>query len=75
MHTRILVLNKNKMTSIYEVIKERECDPHPGKYSLWCTGNGSIHRKFRSYNSKGELPMDIGKSDKFKRIKLLNFDE
>jgi len=60
---RTLAYKPNEsMTSVYEVIQERECDPHPGKHSLWCTGNGAIHSEFRNYDSRLVLFMDLSNS-------------
>jgi hypothetical protein len=57
---RTLAYKPNEsMTSVYEVIQERECDPHPGKYSLWCTGNGAIHAELRNYEYRKSLIDDV----------------
>lgn len=63
--SRTLVYKEEKMTSVYEVVRERECDPHPGKYSLWCTGNGSIHPELRGYDYSENL-VSVAKSRGYK---------
>lgn len=58
---RTLVYDNKKMGSVWEVIKERECDPHPGKYSLWNPGNGAIHSEVRDFDNRIDLDTYVNK--------------
>lgn len=55
---RIIAYKDEKMSSIYEIVEERDCDPRPGKFSLWHIGNGSWHPELRGYEKKYTLATD-----------------
>lgn len=68
---RIIAYKNKKMTSIWELIEERQCDPNPGQYSLWNTGNGALHSELRGYDIRLKLVEDA-REEGFNVIKIFN---
>lgn len=58
----IAVRPGNTLDAVWEIYKERDCDPHPGKYSMRHS-NGALHREFRAYDKKGKLIDDAKEAD------------
>ena len=56
-----------KWASIWEVIKERDCDPNPETYSLR-TMNGSLHHKYRSYKTIYSLIREASEDYEFIQV-------
>lgn len=53
MKLRRFAYKEGQMTPVWEIVRERECDPNPDKYSLRHS-NGTLHSELRGFGNKHE---------------------
>jgi len=70
MAARKLAYETDSWGSVWELVRQRDCDPNPGTYCLWNPGNGAIHSKHNNYPTAWDARDAVNEDDDLKMVKV-----